>query len=269
MIRLPAVAGQFYPAGKDQLAALLAALMPDIAEADRQDCLAVIAPHAGYIYSGAVAGETFAGVNIPEDVIILGPNHHGHGAPLALMTEGQWDMPLGPVAMNPELAALILKHAETVVADGAAHRLEHSLEVQVPFLQTRQPQLRIAPIVVSSLPYETCRATGVAIAGAIREFARPVLIVASTDMTHYESRQAATAKDHLALARIIDLDPAGLYETVIGRRISMCGIMPTTIALVAAIELGASQAELVRYSDSGETSGDTGQVVGYAGLVVS
>lgn len=269
MSRSPAVAGQFYPADKVTLITMLSELMEEISPTDRQDGLAVISPHAGYIYSGTVAGQTFAKVNIPEDVIILGPNHHGRGAPLAIMRDGIWEMPMGQVPMNPVLADLILKNAPDIVEDNEAHRFEHSLEVQVPFLQLRQPNLKITPIVVSHISLETCLTTGLALAKAIKESGRPVLIVASTDMTHYESRESATAKDHLALARITALDPQGLYETVISNGITMCGIMPTTIALTAAQALGASKAELIRYTDSGETSGDLDQVVGYAGLVVS
>ena len=269
MSRSPAVAGQFYPANKDALTTMVSELMPEIPTAKRQNVLAVISPHAGYIYSGGVAGQTFSRVNIPEDVVILGPNHHGHGAPLALMNDGIWDMPMGPVSMNPLLSELILKHASAIVVDNEAHRFEHSLEVQVPFLQSQQPALKIAPIVVSQVSLEVCQATGQALAKAINELGRPVLMVASTDMTHYESRESATVKDHLALDKITALDPQALYETVITRGITMCGIMPTTIVLAAAKALGASKATLVRYTDSGETSGDIDQVVGYAGLIIS
>ena len=230
MLRSPAVAGQFYPGSEASLLKTLSALVPEIQPEDRKEALAVVSPHAGYIYSGGVAGETFARVKVPESIVILGPNHTGNGAPIAL---------------------------------------EHSLEVQIPFLQYIQKDLSIAPIVVSHVPYESCVAVGQGLAAAIKSYGKPVLIVASTDMTHYESRQAASAKDSLALARIQELDPEGLYNTVIGKRISMCGIMPATVALIAALALGAKKAELVRYTDSGETSGDTSQVVGYAGLVIS
>jgi len=269
MLRAPAVAGQFYPAGGKALAAMVAELIPEIPPAEKRDALAVVSPHAGYIYSGSVAGQTFSGVNIPEDVIILGPNHHGLGVPLALMSEGAWEMPMGNVPLNPDLAGLILKHSADIEVDDSAHRFEHSLEVQVPFLQALQPKLKISPIVVSHVPFDICHAVGLALAEAIKEFGKPVLMVASTDMTHYESRRSATIKDHLALARITSLDPQGLYETVIGRGITMCGIMPTTIVLTAAIALGADKAELAHYTDSGETSGDLDQVVGYAGLIIS
>ncbi len=267
MRRTPAVADQFYPGDAKTLTRMLAELMP--AGGRTQRAIAVVCPHAGYIYSGKVAGETIAQVEVPEDVVILGPNHHGMGAEVALMTEGEWEMPLGTVPINTGLAKLVLAESAQIEADTTAHRFEHSLEVQVPFLQHQQPRLRLTPLVISHLAFATCQEVGLALARAIRAYAKPVLMVASTDMTHYESRASASAKDKKAIERVLALDPAGLYNTVIGNRITMCGIMPTTIALIAAMALGATKAELVRYTDSGEASGDTNQVVGYAGFVVS
>jgi hypothetical protein len=267
MLREPAVAHQFYPGDRETLLQSLEEMMPRGVE--KKDALAAIAPHAGYIYSGEVAGLTFSRVCVPENVILMGPNHHGQGAPIALMAEGAWRMPFGDVPINEPLASLILEHSTLVEPDILAHRYEHSLEVQVPFLQFLQPKLSLAPLVISHISFDHCRQLGLELAAAVKSFARPVLIVASTDMTHYESRRSATAKDHLAMERIEKLDPEGLYNTVLDNRISMCGIMPTTVALVAALELGAKNAELIRYTDSGETSGKTDQVVGYAGFVIA
>ena len=269
MLRSPAVAGQFYPGTEATLVKMLNGLIPATDPEERKKALAVVSPHAGYIYSGGVAGETFSRVQVPENVIILGPNHTGHGAPVALMAEGAWDMPMGQVPVNADLAAQIGANCPEIEVDAVAHHFEHSLEVQVPFLQYLQKNLRIVPIVVAHVSYATCKEVGQAIAEAVKGFAGPVLLVASTDMTHYESRQAASAKDSLALDHIRELDPEGLYGTVLGKKISMCGIMPTSVTLIAALALGARKAELVRYTDSGETSGDTRQVVGYAGLVIS
>ncbi|MBU4264121.1 MAG: AmmeMemoRadiSam system protein B [Proteobacteria bacterium] len=265
MRRSPVVANQFYPGDPRILRNTLADLIPEGPTA-KKNALAVISPHAGFIYSGGVAGETFAAVNVPEDVIILGPNHHGQGPSIAMMAEGEWEMPLGTVSINVELAQLISD--PVIKKDELAHRFEHSLEVQVPFLQMLQKNLSIVPLVISHIPYSHCLATGRAIADAIKKYHKPVLLVASTDMTHYEPRVSASRKDHLALEHIKKLDPQGLYDTVLGQRISMCGIMPTTIVLIAALELGAKHVQLIRYTDSGETSGDTDHVVGYAGLVV-
>ena len=269
MHRSPAVADQFYPGDPAILRATLAELIPTRAASEKHPALAVISPHAGYIYSGGVAGETLSAVAVPADVLIMGPNHSGRGASVALMNEGDWDMPMGNVPINRRLAALLLKHSTLVTVDTIAHRHEHSLEVQVPFLQYLQTDLTITPLVVSHLPFASLRELGRSIAVAIREYGQPVLIVASSDMTHYESRDTATRKDHLALDRILAMDPQGLYNTVMGQQISMCGIMPATVALVASQELGATKAELVRYTDSGEASGDTRQVVGYAGLIIT
>lgn len=269
MKRTPSVAHQFYPGDAATLDRTLANLIPRVSESQKKKAIAVISPHAGYVYSGAVAGETFAQVHVPKNIVLLGPNHHGRGARVALMSEGSWQMPSGDVPINTELAQNILRHSSAVTDDELAHRYEHSLEVQVPFMQRLQPGLTLAPIVVSHISYLDCAEVGRAIGRAITDYGRSTLIVASTDMTHYESREAASRKDRLALSHIESLDPEGLYNTVLDNRISMCGIMPTTIALVAAIELGARRADLVRYTDSGEISGDTHQVVGYAGFVIS
>lgn len=267
-MRTPVVADRFYPGSSSVLQGELRSLVPDITEEKKQHAIAAISPHAGYIYSGGVAGETIGRVHIPDTVVILGPNHHGRGASLALGRE-DWQMPMGNVAIDQELARLILERSAVIVEDETAQAYEHSLEVQVPFLQYCSSSVQIVPIVVSHVPYETCIAAANDLATAIQEYDRHVLLLASTDMTHYESRQSASHKDHMALKHIESLDPQGLYDTVIGNRISMCGIIPTTITLLTAISLGAKKAELVRYTDSGEASGDTSQVVGYAGMILS
>jgi hypothetical protein len=267
MNREPAVAHQFYPGDPATLKHTLDSLIP--AATARQKALAVVSPHAGYIYSGSVAGETFAAVEIPRDIVMLGPNHHGYGAVVAVMEKGAWSMPLGEVPINSVLAQGLLAQTELIAADTLAHRFEHSLEVQVPFLQYLRPDLTLLPMVISHLSFKACQEVGEALAAVIEQYRQPVLIVASSDMTHYESRAAATAKDSLVLERIEALDPEGLYNTVRSNKITMCGVMPTTIALIAALRLGATRARLVRYTDSGEASGDTSQVVGYAGFVIS
>lgn len=268
MTRMPAVADRFYPAAPSRLLAAMDNLIPAVPEEERQQALAVVMPHAGYVYSGATAGLTISRVRVPATVLIMGPNHHGRGASLALGTE-DWQMPMGTAPVDRELAALILARSTMIVEDQEAHRHEHSLEVQVPFLQHEQAQLRIVPLVVSHLSYAACQAAALELAAAIREYGKPVLMLASTDMSHYESRQDAARKDHQAIDRIVAMDPQGLYATVLGQHITMCGVMPTTITLIAAMELGATRADLVRYTDSGEASGDTDQVVGYAGLIIA
>ncbi len=265
MVRHPAVAGQFYPADPSALRRMIEAYL----EPGRQRLArAAICPHAGYIYSGPVAGAVYSRLVIPEDVVIIGPNHHGLGEPAALMAEGRWEMPFGPVEINSSLAELLLEESQVVADDPRAHLYEHSLEVQVPFIQYLRPEVKIVPLCLSWLHYPECEEIGLAVARAIKAWAQPVLIVASTDMTHYESQEIAKAKDGLAVEKILALDPRGLLETVAANRISMCGVIPTTVALIAAKALGARKAELIRYATSGDITGDYAQVVGYAGLIV-
>ncbi|MFW8600874.1 AmmeMemoRadiSam system protein B [Desulfobacterota bacterium M19] len=268
MIRLPAVAGQFYPADGEELRSLIAGMSSPVAAVKPYRALAAVVPHAGYVYSGAVAAQTFQRIEIPPVVVVTGPNHHGIGADLALMREGCWRMPMGEVNINSALADNLLG-GEVFSADYTAHLKEHSLEVQIPFLQYFSGELEIVPICASYITYAQCRRAGEELARAIEAWPQPVLMVASTDMTHYESRKIASRKDSLALDCIKNLDPEALYDTVIREKISMCGFIPVTIVLTAAVLLGASRAELVRYTDSGEVSGDIAQVVGYAGLIVS
>ncbi|CAK8711717.1 MEMO1 family protein H206_02796 [Candidatus Electrothrix aarhusensis] len=269
MLRQPAVADRFYDGDSTKLHQTLKGLIPE--GLDKVVAKAVLSPHAGYVYSGGVAGETFSRINIPETVILLGPNHHGQyhnqRMPLAVGTQ-DWDMPLGRVPLAKDLAQDLLSSSALFTADDTPHIYEHSLEVQVPFLQYFQKNLQILPVVVSPLSLQQCHQAATELAQAIQHSNRPTLLVASTDMTHYLSRNQASKQDHLALKHILDLDAAGLYDTVFSRHISMCGIIPTTITLLAAAELGAEQAELIRYTDSGEVSGDTDKVVGYAGVII-
>lgn len=267
MARLPAVAGRFYPADPVALSYEVRKLI-GTPPANRQKAIAVVSPHAGYMYSGKLAAETMRQVFIPETIIILGPNHHGRGVPVALSTS-VWKMPGGDVPVDLDLARAIMAGSSLVKMDEDAHRLEHSLEVQIPFLQEMQKNLSIVPLVISHISYPMCEEIALALATAIMQTGKDVLIVASTDMTHYESRRAAGEKDALALDALLKLDPAGLFRMVIDKNISMCGFIPTTIAALASLRCGARHARLVRYTDSGEASGDTDQVVGYAGLIIS
>jgi len=228
-----------------------------------------MSPHAGYVYSGGIAADTLGRIEIPRTVILLGPNHTGKGKTVALST-AIWNMPMGYVPCNYDLAHAILAESDLIEEDELAHKYEHSLEVQLPFLQMAQPDLSIVPITISHISYQALEEIGLAIAKAIKKNNdNDILIVASSDMTHYESRSAAEKKDHYALKKLTDMNPDLLYSSVIGHHISMCGIIPVTAALIIALELGATKTELIRYTDSGETTGDTDQVVGYAGVLIS
>ncbi len=265
--RQPAVAGQFYSSIADDLQIQVSGFTKTAtAEAG---VLGAVMPHAGYVYSGSVAGETVSHLAIPETVIILGPNHTGLGPAVSVFPEGKWLMPFGDVPIAEKLAGTIVEKIGLAVADESAHIREHSIEVQLPFLHyQRKGAMKFVPIVLSNLSTGDCRHVGESLAGITRETEGDVLLVASSDMTHYESHQSATTKDAEAIERILDLDPEGLIKTVFSRKISMCGIIPTAVMLYAAKALGATGARLIRYTTSGEISGDYDQVVGYAGIVV-
>ena len=267
MTRQPAVANRFYPGTADALALAVRDLLPKTA-LRKKKAFAVVSPHAGYVYSGSVAGQVMSAVEIPETVILLGPNHHGQGQPVAL-SESTWHMPTGDVPIDREIASQLQSALSCSQFDETAHRYEHSLEVQVPFLQAMQKNLKIVPLVISHISYPLCAEIGQALAQVITSSGKDILLVASSDMTHYESRQSAGRKDRLALEKIEALDANGLSRTVMDNRISMCGVIPVTIALLAAVQMGAQEARVLTYTDSGEISGDTDQVVGYAGIVIS
>ncbi|MEW5901731.1 MAG: AmmeMemoRadiSam system protein B [Acidobacteriota bacterium] len=265
MARRPAVAGYFYPRKPDELRALLQRMVNP--QAPKKKAFAVVCPHAGFIYSGYVAGAVFSSVLLPERLIILGPSHRGMDSVFAIMTQGSWQTPLGEVPLDSALATAIEKHSPLVSEDESAHEAEHSLEVQLPFIQYLKEKFSIVPISVSpAADYLDLEELARAMAAAGREAGEDILIVASTDMSHYISQAAARKKDFLAIEKILSLDARGLYDVVREEDISMCGYQPTTAAILAAKELGAAKAELIRYMTSGETSGDFDQVVGYAGL---
>ena len=265
MKRRAFVAGQFYPGERERLRETIRELAGP--PAARKKAVALVSPHAGYVYSGAVAAAVFSSTLIPGTVIILGPGHREIGSLFAIQGRGSWQTPLGESPIDEKLASGILRRCALVSEDDQAHLGEHSLEVQLPFIQYFREDAAIVPICVShEAGYGQLEALGRSLAEAVRDHGRETLIVASTDMSHYVSQKTAERKDMLAIRKVLDLDPAGLYDTVTSERISMCGFQPTAAALVAALGLGAVGAELVLYRTSGDVSGDTTQVVGYAGI---
>jgi AmmeMemoRadiSam system protein B len=266
MLRNPAVAGQFYVAAPQ----LLRNQVEQYLEKDqvREFARAMVCPHAGLVYSGPVAGAVYSRVQLPDTLLLIGPNHTGLGPPLSIYAEGSWSMPNGRVPIDHRLAADLLERCPQALSDTEAHRFEHCLEVQLPFLQYLRPAAAIVPVVMMSTELAVCQALGEAIAAVLLDTARPVSIIASTDMSHYEPDAVARRKDRWAIDEILALNPVGLHRVVREKQVSMCGFAPTVAALFAALRLGAKQAKLVKYMTSGETSGDYDQVVGYAGLVI-
>lgn len=263
-MREAAVAGYFYPGDPAELRSTVGRYLstPETAPAAR----GVLVPHAGYIYSGAVAGEVFSSVMLPKRFILLGPNHSGRGAALALAPAGSWRTPLGMAAIDPELNRTLLESCSRLQEDPAAHRSEHCLEVQIPFLQVLRPDFSFSAICFRTADYSDLEDLGLTLARAIRSSPEPVLLVTSSDMTHYEDARTAADRDQLAIDRILAVDPDGLYRTVLENDISMCGFAPAVSMLVACAQLGASSGRLIRYTNSGEASGDYDRVVGYAGI---
>jgi len=270
-VRTPAVAGRFYPGRAEELLREIreyTAPGKTPAETGRIAAIGCVAPHAGYIYSGSVAGAVYSRLEIPERCVILCPNHTGKGRPLAVMANTTWQTPLGEVAADADLGARLLRRFSALQEDSAAHRGEHAIEVQLPFLQARQPELNIVPIVVGTSNFDVLRGLGEALADVIADREEKVLIVASSDMNHYESDAVTRVKDRKAIERVLALDARGLWKTVMNEDISMCGFGPTIVMLTAAKLLGATAATLVKYATSGEVSGDYESVVGYAGIIV-
>lgn len=268
LLRPPAVAGRFYPGDPDDLRAEAQSYLSQEESKALVRAIGCIAPHAGYMYSGHVAGAVFAHIEIPQLCVVLCPNHTGQGRALAIMSEGSWETPLGDVPIDGRLAGSLKQLFPALEEDSAAHRAEHAAEVELPFLQLRQPELRFVPIAIGTGRIEPLEQMGLALAEAIKTQGEPVLIVASSDMNHYESDALTRIKDHRAIERILTLDPRGLHDVVTQQAISMCGFGPAVAMLTAARSLGAKSAELVKYATSGDVSGDRDMVVGYAGVVV-
>jgi MEMO1 family protein len=260
--RSPAVAGQFYPKQENKLREMLKTFHSEGTK--RVPRIAIMAPHAGYIYSGRFAGKVFEDTEIPESVVILCPNHTGRGKRISLWAHGEWETPLGNAKIDEPLARHLME-ALQVKEDLEAHRYEHAIEVQVPFLQFARPDVKIVPIVLGPLDLDECKTIGTEIANALTDYSGPrPLLIASSDMSHYISALEAKEKDSFALSAIEDLDPEALYSAVVGKDISMCGFIPTTVVLQAAKKLGAKESKIVCYGHSGEVTGDENSVVAYA-----
>lgn len=265
-VRLPAVAGTFYPGSQTRLERELDDLMPRaVAE---HELLACVAPHAGYMYSGGVAGVLYTHLRLPRRIIILGPNHTGAGGAIAVAPHRTWSTPLGETAVDDELRERFLAAVPGASLDAGAHRREHSIEVQVPFLARRVDGLRILPICLKHLGGDDCLALGELIADLVAGVDDEVGIVASSDMTHFRPDELARRQDRLAIDAMVERDPVGLYTVVHREGISMCGVIPATVAIAAANRLGAAGAHLVDYATSGDVTGDRSNVVGYAGVCI-
>ena len=266
MRRSPAVAGQFYQGTASKLTQQVKQYINS--NAVKEHAIGILSPHAGLIYSGSVAGEVYSAIEFPKTFVLIGPNHTGIGAKVSMMASGEWEIPTGIFSIDEKLSRRIAANTPIISEDAQAHTFEHSLEVQLPFIAYFSTEPKIVPITVMSASLEECRLLGEGIAKSIKEVNYSVVIVASSDMSHYVPEDVARQKDKKAIEMIKSINPEGLYTVVSRERISMCGYLPATVMLFAAKALGAIEARLVKYSTSGEVSGDYDQVVGYAGMIV-
>src|SRR5215470_854362 len=267
MLRLPAVAGQFYPANPSELSNLVRQCMPKKSQAAKKRVKGCLVPHAGYIYSGNVAGAVFARIEIPHKIIVLGVRHFPRGENAAILSEGSWRTPLGDLPIDAQLAQACKQQCSILKEDAIAHAQEHSLEVQLPFLQILQPAAQFVPIALGTIKFEELREIGEAIARVIASFQEEIVLLATSDLNHYEDDLITRKKDAMAVAQLEAMDPLGLYDTCRKESISMCGLGPAVAALVALRSLGANRAETVMHATSAAISGDYRRVVGYAGLI--
>lgn len=260
--------GYFYPGREDALRKMIETMIDP--EIEKKKAVCVVSPHAGFEYSGPVAGTVFSSVELPERFVILGPSHRPIQSRVAIMREGIWETPLGNVPVDSDLADLIMSHSQLLEEDEIAHVHEHSLEVQLPFIQYFREDIAIVPVCLSyHISYKELEELGKSVARGIQECGQDVLIVSSTDMSHYVDQSVAKKKDFLAIDKILELDARGLYDVVERENISMCGFQPTTSAVVASKELGAEKASLIKYQTSGDRTGNMREVVGYAGIRIT
>jgi AmmeMemoRadiSam system protein B len=268
MIREPAVAGRFYSGNPQQLRQEVVEFLRERTTTEPQEVLGVVSPHAGYMYSGHVAGAVFSRVKIPDHLVVLCPNHTGMGAWASINSEGAWRTPLGELKIDSALAERLIQLNPVLEEDSEAHAHEHALEVQLPFLQVLNPNSRFVPLCLGHFSFGECERMGSALARLVEESREKILLVASSDLNHYENQERTLIKDQKAIDAILALDPERLYRTVEDENITMCGIIPTTCMLIAAKQLGAKEAMLIKHATSGDISGDYSGVVGYAGIVI-
>ena len=266
-VRKPAVAGAFYPADPADLLREIRTFTPQ--ESIKTSCWACVVPHAGYMYSGHVAGAVYSRMHLPKRLVLLGPNHTGAGQPLAIMSTGAWLTPLGEAQIDEPLARELVARFPFLHEDSEAHRKEHCLEVQLPFLQALLSEFSFVPVVIGTGRLDVLLDFGQALSELVRSHGADVLVLCSSDMNHYEPDDVTRVKDAYAIEKILALDAFGLHDVVARKHITMCGVAPTIAMVAAARNLGAQRAELVKYATSAEVSGDRDYCVGYAGVVVT
>jgi len=269
MLRLPAVAGRFYPANAAELTALIREYLVADPSNPPTKVKACLVPHAGYVYSGHVAGAVFARVAVPKKILVLGVRHYPRGEQAAILSSGAWRTPLGDARVDEQLAEALKKACPLLREDSVAHSTEHSLEVQLPFLQVLAPGFTFVPVALGTVRFESLTEIGEGIGRVLENSKEDVLLLTTSDLNHYENDDTSRKKDGKAIEQLLTLHPKGLYDACREENISMCGLGPATAMLTALNKLGAKRPELVKYATSADVSGDRSAVVGYAGMIFS
>lgn len=267
MVRLPAVAGRFYPSDPAELSAQIHEHTTPTDGPPVRNVKACLVPHAGLMFSGHVAGAVFSSIRIPTKVVILGVRHRPPGSPAAIISDGAWRTPLGDAQIDHELARKLKAACPLLTEDPVAHSKEHSLEVEIPFLQVLQPDFQFVPIALGTAHFETLVSVGEAIGAVLATERQDVLLVTSSDLNHYEDDATTRVKDRKAIEQMLSMDARGLYDVCRKEEISMCGLGPAVAMLTALQVWKASNAESIRYATSADRSGDPSAVVGYAGMI--
>jgi len=269
MLRLPAVAGRFYPSHPAELTALIQKYVVSDPGKPPVRVTACLVPHAGYVYSGHVAGAVLARIALPAKIIILGVRHYPRGEPAAILSSGAWRTPLGDARIDEPLAEALKKACPLLREDSVAHSTEHSLEVQLPFLQELVPDFTFVPVALGTVQFESLVSVGEGIARVLEASKENVLLLTTSDLNHYEDDATTRIKDRKAIEQLLALEPRGLFDTCRSEEISMCGLGPATAMLTALNALRVKKSELVKYATSADVSGDRSAVVGYAGMIFS
>jgi len=267
MLRLPAVAGRFYPSSPAELTRLIHKYVVSDPSTPVIEVRACLVPHAGYVYSGPVAGAVLARVALPRKIIILGVRHYPRGEAAAILSTGAWRTPLGDARIDEALAEKLKKACPLLREDSVAHSAEHSLEVQLPFLQVLAPDFTFVPVALGTVRFEHLAELGEGLRRVLENSGDDVLLLATSDLNHYEDDATTRIKDRKAIEQLLALEPRGLYDTCRNEEISMCGLGPATAMLTAMNALGVKKSELVKYATSADVSGDPSAVVGYAGMI--
>jgi MEMO1 family protein len=266
MLRFPAVAGTFYPENPQKLTQQIQSFAGSENAPKKISCRACLVPHAGYAYSGHVAGAVYERIALSKRIIVLGVRHFPQGAEAAILSEGAWRTPLGDAPIDSELAAKVSHACPLLREDSIAHEREHSLEVQLPFLQVLDPGFTFVPIALGTIQLDQLVTIGEAL-GDILAAEPEVLLLTTSDFNHYQDDATTRRKDHLAIEQILNLDPRGLFDVCRKEKISMCGLGPAVAMLTALKIIPSNHAELVKYATSADVSGDRSAVVGYGGML--